>query len=232
MYVHVCSTRCPVAEPSRSFRFLQQRWVWVSTRGSFSGDRRCVTWTASRRGLVGRSPSRCGFGRTGSFSLIFLPPNPRRNRGSGRKASERKKSARARQSGPAVLHFCLFRAAETTGSETSTVTYGTGTVGCWFGALQCHRRHHRLTIWNGNRSNVAALFDPKPGGALPLTQPSSPAFFARRLRIGAYDGLRCASCSQTAGVQQQQRSAFSNCVCRDKSTNGRERLDSLLVYLI
>jgi hypothetical protein len=67
------STQCPVAS-SRTVLVLQQ-W-WVSTRRSFSWDRRCVTWTASRRGLVGRSPSpsRCGLDGRARFHYCFSSP--------------------------------------------------------------------------------------------------------------------------------------------------------------
>jgi hypothetical protein len=100
-------------------------------------------------------------GRTGSFSLLFFFP---RNRGSGEEI------------GTATCHFCLFRAAETTGSET--FSYGTGTVG-WFGSLQCRRRRqrHRLTIWNGNRRNVVGWWHCLIQNLVaPLTQPSFASF--------------------------------------------------------
>ena len=154
--------------------------------------------------MVGRSPSRCALDGRVRFHYFSSPESATQPR------QQRRGNRHGKVDGPAVLSLLFISCRGDDWIRDNS--YGTGTVGCWFGSLQCRRR---LTIWNGNRSNVVALFDPKPGLMAPLTQPSFASFVCSQTacrRDGACDeGLRC------AGVFSNGRRSAT--VCRE-STNG------------
>jgi hypothetical protein len=102
--------------------FLRWGSGWSRLPGRFPGDRRDVSLTASRRGLVGRRrPSRCGLDRrapSASVSLLFFFFLFSRIRDAT--TGGKKGIGEGNRHGDVDRHLFLWCPPETTGSETFT----------------------------------------------------------------------------------------------------------------